>query len=304
MFTLKDDGCPICGSQSKTLIGAPYKKNVTFQRFNGELDEVHIVRCSQCSGMYVSPMIYWSEELLRELYNIRYFSSESTVADHKNMSEKYNILRIAARFGPIKGKKLLDIGCGTGEYLKAASDLGMDVTGIDVDETLAAHIRSKYGYSVVVGLFEDDSFPAGTFDVIVLSHVIEHLQEPAKLLRSIRKALKPGGLFIMCTPNADSLMEDIHNLVGKLKDSSKTNYLCPFEVPYHILGFNLKSSRVILDRTGFSPIYLKLHSGLEWEDETTNSTRTLSRQLAVKGVKVAGAVLGKGMSIVTVSRAS
>jgi 2-polyprenyl-3-methyl-5-hydroxy-6-metoxy-1,4-benzoquinol methylase len=282
----------MCGSREKVVKGRPGKVNNIFQRFNGELDSIRVVRCSDCSGMYVSPMIYFSDELLTELYNIRYFD-----ADMKNMGEKYNILRIVEKhLGSLKGKMLLDIGCGTGEYLKAASDFSMDVTGIDVDESLAANIRKKYGYKVRTGLFGPGAFPRASFDVIVLSHVIEHLQEPSKLLECIRHALKSGGLFVMCTPNADSLMEHIHNIYGKLRDSSKTYYLTPFISPYHILGFNLKSSRRILERTGFTPVYCKVHSGLEWEDA--------NRKIIMRSIKVAGAVLGKGMSIVTVSQAN
>jgi 2-polyprenyl-3-methyl-5-hydroxy-6-metoxy-1,4-benzoquinol methylase len=289
-ITLCDEGCPVCGSAASTAEGVPGKIDLKFSRFASDITQVRVARCSQCSALYASPMVHFSPKLLGELYNSNYFSS-----DLKNMAEKHNILKIVeGRLGPLKGKKLLDIGSGTGEYLQAASEAGMAVTGIDVDESLTGHLRKKHGFEMVTGLFDADTFPRGSFDVIVLSHVIEHLQRPAELLAAVRVALKPGGVFVMCTPNADSFMEAIHNVYGKLRSGFGKDFsITPFSTPYHIVGFNLKSARAILDRAGFRPIYCKLHSGLEWEDT--------SRRLAMRLIKVVGALLGRGMSIVTVS---
>jgi 2-polyprenyl-3-methyl-5-hydroxy-6-metoxy-1,4-benzoquinol methylase len=171
----------------------------------------------------------------------------------------------------------------------------MTVTGIDVEESITSHLNEKYGFNMVTGLLTAKTFPPDSFDVVVLSHVIEHLPKPAELLSVIRRILKPGGIFVMGTPNSDSLEENLRNLYGKLRyDRSKSYYIAPFENPYHIIGFNLKSSRRILERTGFTPEYLKLHSGLEWEDK--------ERKLVMRSIKLAGALLSKGMSIVTISR--
>jgi len=100
---------------------------------------------------------------------------------------------------------------------------------------------------------------------------------------------------VMCTPNTDSLMENVHDIFGRMRHAwSKTYYLAPFISPYHIIGFNPRSSRRILERARFTPIYCELHSGLKWED--TN------RKLIMITIKIAGAILGRGMSLVTVSR--
>ena len=133
------------------------------------------------------------------------------------------------------------------------------------------------------------------FDVVVLSHVIEHLQKPAELLAVIRGILKPNGLFVMCTPNSDSLEEDIHHVYGRVRyDRSKCYYLSPFLNPYHIIGFNRKSARRILERSGFEVEYFKVRSGLEWEDQRL--------KFVIRSIKVMGALVNKGMSIVTISR--
>jgi len=295
-FTLIDAACPVCGSSARRVVGRPGKVNATFERMRQAIEPVRVVRCSGCTATYVSPMIHYSAELRAELYNIGYFTVGDQILELKNMGEKANILAIVEEtIGPLGGKRLLDIGCGTGEYLKAASDRGMDVTGIDVDASLTERIHRKLGFRVVTGLFTADTFPRHTFDVIVLSHVIEHLQEPLELLKSIRAALKPGGAFVMCTPNADSFLEVVHNLYGRWRHGAGRSFaLTPFTSSYHIVGYNLRSARVVLERAGFQPAYCKVHSGLEWEDG--------AHRLAMRSLKVLGALLGRGMSIVTVSR--
>ena len=296
MLTLVDEGCPICESRKRLLMGKPGKINDVFRRYR-ETDAVEVARCFDCSGMYVFPMIYFSEALQKELYNIQYFNSDNTVQDMKNIGEKERLLGIVRRLmgGCLRGECMLDIGCGTGEFLKVGADLGMTVTGIDVEKTIASHIQQKYGFEVVTGTFGPATFPKESFDVIILSHVIEHLQKPLDILKSIHVTLKTDGLFMMCTPNTDSLMEDLHNFYGKIRhDYSKAYYLTPFASPYHIVGFNERSTSRILERAGFSPVHFKVNSGLEWEDA--------NRQLIMKTIKVAGLALGKGMSINTISR--
>lgn len=298
MIELRDEACPACDSRRQKVLGEPGKVGDRFRDFP-EVEAVRVVRCSDCSAMYISPMTYFSDKLQKDLYNINYFSADGRVQDLKNIEEKRRILRITQQWAEfsLTGKTLLDIGCGTGEFLVTASNLGMVVTGIDLEVSITKYIRDKYGFDVMSGPLRPETFPKERFDVIILSHVIEHLQKPFELLAVINATLKNDGLFVMCTPNTDSLMENVHDIFGRVRHAwSKTYYLTPFTSPYHLIGFNLKSSRRILDRAGFAPVYCKLHSGLEWEDN--------NHKLIMKAIKIAGAILGKGMSLVTVSRKS
>jgi SAM-dependent methyltransferase len=275
---LKEVPCPICGSSDRRVVGVPGKMSPVFEAVARDVASVRVVRCLGCTGAYISPMVYYSENLLSSMYNATSISS-----DMKNMGEKRLNLRIAERHsrGTLKGKRLLDIGSGTGEYLLVGREMAMDVTGMDV----------------VKSLLSEDTFPAASFDIVVLSHVIEHLQDPGRMLRLIRGVLRPDGLLIMTTPNSDSLMELLHEMYGRARRGwDKTFVLTPFTSPYHILGFNLRCARVLLDREGFTPVYAKARSGLEWKD---------GRLAAVmKVIKVAGAFVGRGMSLTTVSRLS
>jgi len=101
--------------------------------------------------------------------------------------------------------ELLDVGCGDGSYLRSMRELGWSVSGVERD--------SRAAEAAARGLGTDRVFPdlerAGAarpegYDVITLSHVIEHLLEPAEVLQSCRERLRPGGLLVIATPNWES----------------------------------------------------------------------------------------------------
>jgi 2-polyprenyl-3-methyl-5-hydroxy-6-metoxy-1,4-benzoquinol methylase len=100
--------------------------------------------------------------------------------------------------------RLLDVGCGNGSYLSLMRTLGWDVAGVDVDPQAVAVCRAR-GLSVFPGTLEEASFPDGSFDVITMNHVIEHVSDPLALLRECYRILSPGGYVGIVTPNVKSL---------------------------------------------------------------------------------------------------
>jgi 2-polyprenyl-3-methyl-5-hydroxy-6-metoxy-1,4-benzoquinol methylase len=104
-----------------------------------------------------------------------------------------------------KNGRLLEVGCGSGEYLRRMRDCGWDVAGIEPDEEAAQVARDEHGLSVFPGFIGDAPFPEASFDVIACRHVLEHVSAPLPFLETISRLLKPGGQLIAVTPNALSL---------------------------------------------------------------------------------------------------
>jgi SAM-dependent methyltransferase len=105
--------------------------------------------------------------------------------------------------GQNKGK-LLEVGCGSGRFLSRMRKAGWEVQGVELDPVAAELAREQFALPVFAGTLPEANFPEGSFDAVVLSHVIEHVYDPVGLLKECRRVLKPGGRLTIVTPNVRS----------------------------------------------------------------------------------------------------
>lgn len=136
--------------------------------------------------------------------------------------------------------RLLEVGCGSGEMLKSMESHGWRVEGVDFDPVAVGNARDK-GLDVRLGGLAEQRYADDVFDAIAMSHVIEHVPDPAGLLAECWRILKPGGQLVVVTPNTDSLG---HRLF-------KSDWR-GLEPPRHLHLFNSRSLRQIAARAGFS----------------------------------------------------
>ena len=101
--------------------------------------------------------------------------------------------------------RLLDVGCGSGAFLRHMQNLGWQACGLEPDDAAARVAREHYGLDVTCGTLEAAAFPARGFDAITLNHVVEHLPDPIATLRECGRVLKPTGRLTITTPNVESL---------------------------------------------------------------------------------------------------
>jgi SAM-dependent methyltransferase len=99
----------------------------------------------------------------------------------------------------------LDVGCGMGGYMLAASELGMTTLGFEPSADHGKIANERLHLDVVNDYFTEDKVGGRKFDVALLSHVIEHIHNPKAFVADLVSVLKPGGKLIMITPNADAL---------------------------------------------------------------------------------------------------
>lgn len=100
------------------------------------------------------------------------------------------------------GGRLLDVGCGAGEFLAFVRDLGWTVVGLESKASAAEEAKRVFGLDIRAGTLESLSSADGPFDVVSLWHVLEHVADPDAALKSARRALKPGGYILAGIPNA------------------------------------------------------------------------------------------------------
>jgi len=267
--------CIVCGSEGEFLYGKQQ------DRIFGTPGEWSLKRCSnrQCVLMWLDPMPL--EEDIGKAYANYYTHSARDSGSEKSalkriylaikreyIAEKFNY-RIGPASFPIPwiGKllylfplrradadeevrflrsvpsgRLLDVGCGSGEWLVSMRNLGWDVTGVDSDED-AVYVGRQSGLNVHCGALEQQRLPISSFDAITLQHVIEHVIDPLRTLRECARLLKPDGILVVATPNGSSLGQRIY----------KENWR-GLEPPRHLHVFSPQSMRNLLARAEFKRI--------------------------------------------------
>lgn len=101
----------------------------------------------------------------------------------------------------LAGRRMLDVGCGTGWFSAAAARRGARVTSLDVGLRLLELTRRRCATRPVAGDACALPFADGAFDVVISSECIEHTVAPLVAVREIRRVACPGGLFLITVPN-------------------------------------------------------------------------------------------------------
>jgi 2-polyprenyl-3-methyl-5-hydroxy-6-metoxy-1,4-benzoquinol methylase len=101
--------------------------------------------------------------------------------------------------------KLLDVGCGSGQFLAEMRALGWETVGVEPDREAVKIGRERLGLCIYEGRLEEADFPEESFDAITMHHVIEHVPNPIGFLQACHRLLKPGGKLVAVTPNIESL---------------------------------------------------------------------------------------------------
>ena len=185
--------CLLCGCHEAHLIECR-------DRHDGKLN---VVICDGCGVVHNDP-IPSACELSR-------FYSQQYRAVYKRTKEPK--LKHAARYFPAVSRhirkhwkhyqeadRILDVGCGSGEFLYLMREIGKQVTGLEPTRDYANHVRQKLGLDVVTG--EIDTFgPAERFDHIRLCHVVEHLRDPVANLRTVSRWLSEMGTMYVEVPD-------------------------------------------------------------------------------------------------------
>lgn len=140
-------------------------------------------------------------------------------------------------------RRILDVGCGSGQFLAFAKQMGWQPYGVEPDP-VAADVARRLGIDVLANHVPDlNQAYANWFDAVTLSHVIEHAHNPIEMLVHCRRVLKPGGYLWLETPNIDSAG---YEFFGR--------HWRGLETPRHLVLFSSQSLRVALQKSGFEQV--------------------------------------------------
>ena len=151
-----------------------------------------------------------------------------------------------------KKVSILDIGCGAGETLAYHAARGCQAVGVEADANVQ-RVAERFGLDIRPGLFDPSAFAPEAFDYVTMDQVIEHVAEPSAFLASVARALKPGGVVVLSTPNSESW-------TARLLGRRWMNW----HVPYHLHHFTRRSMVLTAAQAGLQMVSIRTLTNSDW----------------------------------------
>jgi SAM-dependent methyltransferase len=237
--------CPICSSSDRRRL---YR-----------LPMGAIGRCTQCQTVCRENLVA-GQELLSLYDDSTYLDSvyfqrlklgaPTDVEPHLIYADALDWLE---RKLPERGR-LLDVGCSYGAFMDTAKQRGWDVCGVDVSTQAAAYARDIRGLTVTAGMVETVGFLDGSFDVVTLWDVIEHLDDPLKTMKDVHRVLRAGGIAVVFTINQRSLINKVGHLIWRLSLGKVISPLAALYDIHHNFFFDPETLSAVLGRAGLQVI--------------------------------------------------
>lgn len=239
--------CPVCGSFHRVLVYggtlsaegcsncSDYTDNMTKE------GHYPIVRCTACGIHYAFPRD--SRGTLERMY--RNGPAVSYMRESRGRLRKFR--REARWMRDVYGAKgnLLEVGCATGLFLKAAAEVGFRVEGCDPWVDASRIATGQFGDRIRNAPFRVDDYQSASYDAVVMWGVLEHVWEPVQLIQDCNKLLAHGGCLAISSPDVSSLSRRI--LRGRWQFFERA----------HLTYFDPDTISNLLRRAGFGDIVIR-----------------------------------------------
>jgi SAM-dependent methyltransferase len=226
--------CICCGSNSHVDL----YKNLT-SVYNVSVHGYSLEQCINCGNIRTKPAPSQSDLTL--IYNSLYLYDVHKLIIGEKKYRALGLMKTIHRYLP-SSKKILEIGCNYG-YLLEELKKKYNVFGIELDENAVSYCQQKNLKVVQDNIEHFAKTTDKKFDLIIMSHVFEHLLNPDEVLANLRKILSKEGQVLILVPNSKSF-------------TAKTfkKYWGWWQVPVHINHFNRNSLTLLLDKCNFQTI--------------------------------------------------
>jgi len=215
--------CPWCGSEKAQI-------NLWLKDEFLSKEDFHICECLNCGLSYTMPRpnkekigeYYKSEEYYSHQENKKGFIPRLYESVKKvNLKHKYNLATQGLNVG-----KMLDIGCGVGDFLHTAEEHGWTCTGVEPSEDAKAIAKTKTKANIINS--EDmEKIPDATFDLITMWHVLEHIDDLKWQIEQLHRLTKTKGRIVIAVPNYKSYDAQYYKELW-----------AAYDVPRHLSHFN------------------------------------------------------------------
>jgi len=231
--------CNLCASTNQELLYEGQDWSY------GSPGRFRMVRCPQCGLIFLNPRPgpeeigeYYPDDYEPYLRSVH--ASGSALQDLIQRVRLRSRVRVVTQL--VQNGRLLDVGCGSGGFLREMRRLGWEVQGVEINAKMAQFVRTQLELDVLEGTLESASFPGDSFDIVTMWDTLEHVHDPLSTLKEAHRILRPGGYLICSVPNAASLDA---GLFGR--------YWIGLDFPRHLYVFSPSTLAELMLKAGLLP---------------------------------------------------
>ena len=205
-------------------------------------DQIKILYCPECGFERVET--FPDESQLCRLYDNSYFKSYGDDINAQHQKQLY-FKQILKTIHLKKCRKIFEVGCGKGMFLKICNQMGYEPFGLDISATAIEECKKYIDEDhLTYGSFENYT-AKDPFDVVFMFDYIEHVTNPLKSIILANTILKTGGLLVITTPSPSSYL----NFILRKK--------WPHYIPEHLCFFTKKAIELALGISNFKTVFIK-----------------------------------------------
>ena len=236
------------------------------------------IRCQRCRALYSYPPP--QEKAYHDFMAEKYYENLEDLNASIQRARLPIYRKVIGEFPRYRDRnRLLDIGCGLGNFIRLAHDSGWRVWGIDPSRKACLEAEKIPGAHIFCQTIEQADFPENYFDVITLWNVVDYLLNPLQAIKKVRSWLRPGGLLLIRTPNASfhylfyRVFQRVHGLLGKLGVKDPTTFAR--------VNFEISTAEHMLRMAGFS--HVRIRNGPMTEGDPYRQSTAVSKMMFLKG---------------------
>jgi SAM-dependent methyltransferase len=229
----------------------------------GEIHRVWFCKATCCVAQTIPRP---DDAMLHELHSTQYYRNGEGVrfaSPVEWLVEGMRRWRIHRLSKIAQTGRALDIGCGSGRFLRALRHSGWEVAGLELNDDTATSARTVHGLVVETTL---EAFEDASFDLITITHVLEHIRDPRTMLADCVRLLKPNGVIAVAVPNIESWQAQF----------TRENWF-HLDVPRHLWHFSEKWLSTALNDLGFEQVAVRrldlAHNIFGWLQSLLNVLR-------------------------------
>jgi 2-polyprenyl-3-methyl-5-hydroxy-6-metoxy-1,4-benzoquinol methylase len=233
MDNYENQQCYLCGSRNRLLRSGKVRDNIT----------IVPLECCNCGLVYLSSFNHIATGFYEDSLMHKNRPCEHDII--KQISYEDTSRRYKQFITELAQKRVLDVGCGDGQFLALAKTIAKNVKGVEPDKQWGEHYR-HLGITVKssIGDFGQDDI----FDTITLFHVLEHIQDPIPFLSHVKRLLPKEGRLIVEVPSADDALLTLY----KNKPFSEFTYWS-----CHLYLYTPATLKLLFEKSGFTLIEMK-----------------------------------------------